>query len=114
MISAVYKNKILFEKYSYEDYKNTCIQKIREYIVNNSYQLDENRTPYLQPSKLIDHTTDCSCKKGYNTKIEIWKENQCAISNVEIPETIRQGRPSKRLSDGFKCVNLLKKHFYRV
>lgn len=91
MISAIYKNKALFEKYSYEDYKNTYTQKIREYIVNNSYQLDEKGKPYLQPSKVIE--TGCSCKKGYITKIEIWKENQCAISSVEIPETIHHDKP---------------------
>lgn len=92
MISAIYKNGILFEKYSYEDYKKTYTMKIREYIVNDSYQIDEKGKPYVQPSKFIDHKTDCSCKKGYVTKIEIWKDNQCEISNVEIPETIYPGK----------------------
>lgn len=77
-LSEVYKNGILFEEYSYAREENTFEKRIKEYNVEESYQLDKKGQPVLKKSSYSSSPDHCICKNGYSTTIIYWADPQCS------------------------------------
>lgn len=77
VVSAVYKNNLLFEDYMYSNSDDSYKKIVSQYIINKSYRFDGKGNPVLKRSAFSEAKTECSCSEGYITTIEFWNENKC-------------------------------------